>query len=119
MKAINHFVIVEKIKEEPKKVGGLELTEKQNTDVRYIKGEVLSVLTAKNRVLVQGVNLVKKHQKPTQFAAGGIVEKELSIHASNVAVIDPKTDKPTRVGYKMLKDGKKVRVAIKSGETVE
>ena len=82
------------------------------------KGEVLKVLPTENRVLVQGVNVVKKHQKPTQFAAGGIVEKELTIHASNVMLIDPKSDKPTRAGYKMLKDGKKVRIARKSGEEI-
>jgi len=83
------------------------------------KGEVLKTMPADRRVIVQGVNVVKKHQKPTQFAAGGIVEKELPIHVSNVALADPKTDKPSRVGYKTLKDGKKVRVARKSGETVE
>jgi large subunit ribosomal protein L24 len=82
------------------------------------QGEVLKVLIADNRVLVKGVNVVKKHQKPTQFAAGGITEKELSIHASNVALLDPKSGKPTRAGYKMLKDGKKVRIARKSGEEI-
>ena len=82
-------------------------------------GEVLKTLPEKNRVIVQGVNVVKKHQKPTQFAPGGIEEKELSIHASNVALADPKGGAATRVGYKVLKDGKKVRVAKKSGETVE
>ena len=80
------------------------------------KGEVLKVLPAENRVVVQGVNVVKKHQKLTQFSAGGITQKELSIHASNVAVADPKSGEATRVGYKTLKDGKKVRVAKKSGE---
>lgn len=83
------------------------------------KGEVLKAMPEKSRVIVQGVNVVKKHQKPTQFAAGGIVEKELSIHVSNVAVADPKEDKPTRVGYQTLKSGKKVRVAKRSGETIE
>jgi large subunit ribosomal protein L24 len=83
------------------------------------KGEVLKTLPAERRVLVQGVNVVKKHNKPTQFSAGGIVNKELSIHVSNVALADPKSGKATRVGYKTLKDGKKVRVAKKSGETVE
>ena len=83
------------------------------------KGEVLQTLPAKSRVIVQGVNVVKKHQKPTQFAAGGIVEKELSIHVSNVSLADPKTDKPTRVGYKTLDGGKKVRVAKASGETID
>ncbi|MAZ76659.1 MAG: 50S ribosomal protein L24 [Micavibrio sp.] len=83
------------------------------------KGEVLKAIPEKSRVIVQGVNVVKKHQKPTQFAAGGIVEKELSIHVSNVAVADPKEGKPTRVGYTTLKSGKKVRVARRSGETIE
>lgn len=83
------------------------------------KGEVLNVIPSERRVVVQGVNKVKKHNKPTQFSAGGIEEKELSIHVSNVALADPKTGKATRVGYKTLKDGKKVRVAKASGETVE
>lgn len=83
------------------------------------KGEVLKTLPAESRVIVQGVNVVKKHQRPTQFSQGGIEQKELSIHVSNVALADPKTGKATRVGYKTLKDGKKVRVAKKSGETVE
>lgn len=82
------------------------------------KGEILEVMPAQNRVIVQGVNVVKKHTKPTQFAAGGIVQKELSIHASNVALADPKSGKATRVGYKILKDGKKVRIARKSGEEI-
>lgn len=82
------------------------------------KGEVLKVLPSKSRVIVQGVNVVKKHAKPTQFSAGGIEEKELSIHVSNVNLADPKEDKPTRVGYKTLKDGKKVRVAKRSGQEI-
>lgn len=84
-----------------------------------VKGEVLGVITETRRVLVQGVNVVKKHQKPSQASAGGIVEIEKSIHVSNVALVDPKTDKATRVGYKILKDGKKVRVTKRSSETVE
>lgn len=83
------------------------------------KGEVLKVIPAERRVVVQGVNVVKKHQKPTQFSGGGIEQKELPVHVSNVALADPKSGKATRVGYKRLKDGKKVRVAKKSGETVE
>ena len=83
------------------------------------KGEVLSVDLKNSRVLVQGVNMRKKHKKPTQQAAGGIENIEASIHISNVALADPKDGKPTRVGYKTLKDGKKVRFAKKSGETVE
>lgn len=83
------------------------------------KGEVLKVITSKYRVIVQGVNVVKKHQKPTQTSAGGIEEKELSIHVSNVSLADPKTDKPTRVGYKVLKSGKKIRVAKASGQDID
>lgn len=83
------------------------------------KGEVLKAMPTKSRLIVQGVNVVKKHQRPTQFSAGGIQEKELSIHVSNVALADPKKDKPTRVGYKTLKSGKKVRFAKASGETID
>lgn len=82
------------------------------------KGEVLKVIPSELRVVVQGVNLVTKHQKPTQVSPGGIQKKELSIHISNVALVDPKKGEATRVGYKVLKDGKKVRVAKKSGETI-
>ena len=83
-------------------------------------GEVLRVITAESRVVVQGVNVAKKHRKPSQTnPQGGIEKSELPIHISNVALADPKTGKPSRVGYKTLKDGKKVRVARKSGETVE
>ena len=83
------------------------------------KGEVLTVLKSEARVIVQGVNMVTKHNKPSQLSQGGIEKKEKSIHISNVALADPKTGEATRVGYKVLKDGKKVRVAKKSGETVE
>lgn len=82
------------------------------------KGEILNAYPAEQRVIVKGVNVVKKHQRPTQFDQGGIKEQELSIHVSNVALADPKGGKPTRVGYKVLKDGKKTRIAKKSGETV-
>ena len=82
-------------------------------------GEVLKAMPTQSRVIVQGVNIVKKHNKPTQFSAGGIEEIEKSIHVSNVAIADPKEDKPSRVGYKTLKTGNKIRVSKKSGETVE
>lgn len=82
------------------------------------KGEVLKAIPTESRVVVSGVNVVKKHTKPSQFAAGGIEDKELSIHVSNVALADPKKGTATRIGYKTLKDGKKVRVAKKSGETL-
>lgn len=84
-----------------------------------VKGEVLSINLADNRVLVQGVNLKTKHKKPTQTSAGGIEKIEASVHVSNVALLDPKSGSATRVGYKTLKDGTKVRVAKKSGETIE
>jgi len=83
------------------------------------KGEVLSVIPAKARVVVQGVNMATRHKKPSQISSGGIEKIEKSIHVSNVALADPKTGEATRVGYTTLKDGKKVRVANKSGETVE
>ncbi len=83
------------------------------------KGEILRVIPAESRVIVQGINMVTKHKKPTQFSAGGIEKIEKSIHVSNVALADPKSGEATRVGYKVLKGGKKVRVARKSGETIE
>ena len=83
------------------------------------KGEVLRAIPTENRVVVGGINVVKKHTKPTQFAAGGIEDKELSIHVSNVALADPKSGKATRVGFKTLADGKKVRFAKRSGETID
>jgi large subunit ribosomal protein L24 len=82
------------------------------------KGEVLQAMPTENRIIVQGVNVATQHKKPTQTSAGGIEKNEKSIHVSNVALADPKGGKATRVGYKVLKDGKKVRVARKSGETV-
>lgn len=82
------------------------------------KGTVLKVLPKDSRVLVSGVNLVKKHQKPGVAGPGGIVQKEAAIHVSNVALVDPKLGKPTRVGYNFLKDGSKVRIAKRSGEAV-
>ena len=83
------------------------------------QGEVLQVLRAADRVLVQGVNVVKRHTAPSQASPGGIVEKEASIHISNVAHIDPKSSKPTRVGYKIDKDGRKTRIAKRSGESID
>jgi len=82
-------------------------------------GEVLRVDRARNRVLVQGVNMVKRHQRPTQTSPGGINELEAMLHASNVALVDPDTKKPTRVGYKTLDDGRKVRFAKRSGEVID
>ena len=82
-------------------------------------GEVLRVLTDKGRLIVQGVNVVKRHTKPSAGQPGGIVEKEAPVHLSNVALLDPKTDKPTRVGYKFIEGGRKVRFARRSGEIID
>lgn len=82
-------------------------------------GSVLKVLRQENRALVQGINLVKKHQKQTYNQEGGIIQKEAPIHISNLAHVDPASKKPTRVGIKFLKDGEKIRYAKKSGETIE
>ena len=84
------------------------------------RGEVLRVMPTEDRALVQGVNMVKRHQKPRGLnAPGGIQEKEAPIHLSNLALIDPASDKPTRVGFKTLDDGRKVRVATRSGEAID
>ncbi|HEX9464117.1 MAG TPA: 50S ribosomal protein L24 [Alphaproteobacteria bacterium] len=81
-------------------------------------GSVLRVFPVENRVLVQGVNMVKRHTSPRPGQTGGIVEKENPIHASNVSLVDPKDNKPTRVGYKII-DGRKLRVALRSGEMID
>jgi large subunit ribosomal protein L24 len=83
------------------------------------KGEVLKVLVSQTRAIVQGVNMVTRHQRQTQREQGGLVRKEASIHISNLAIEDPKTGKPTRIGAKALKDGRKVRVARGSGEVID
>ncbi|OIK12015.1 50S ribosomal protein L24 [Peribacillus sp. B-H-3] len=83
------------------------------------QGVILEAFPKKNRVLVEGVNIVKKHSKPSQVnPQGGINSREAAIHVSNVMPLDPKSGNPTRVGYKMV-DGKKVRVATKSGESLD
>lgn len=82
-------------------------------------GTVLQMVTKTDRVLVQGVNLVKRHTKQSQTSEGGIIAKEASIHISNVALADPKDGKATRVSIKTNDDGKKVRVAKRSGETID
>jgi large subunit ribosomal protein L24 len=83
------------------------------------KGEVLSANPSESRVVVQGVNVVKKHRRATPSNPGGIIEQEAAIHVSNVAHLDPRDDKPTRIGSKVLDDGRKVRVAKRSGETID
>jgi large subunit ribosomal protein L24 len=82
-------------------------------------GEVIEVLPKENRVKVRGVNVVKKHQRQSPTQAGGIVEIEAAIHVSNVLHADPKDNKPTRVGFKTLEDGRKVRFAKRSGEVID
>ena len=83
------------------------------------RGEVIAVLPSEGRAMVRGVNVVKRHQRPTQFNEGGIIREEAAIQLSNLAVVDPKEDKPTRVGFKTLDDGRKVRVAKRSGEVID
>ena len=82
------------------------------------KGNVVEVLMDKNRVIVEDVNIVKKHRKPTQSTPGGIVEIPAPIHISNVMLIDPKSGEPTRMGRKVV-DGKNVRYSKKSGEIIK
>ncbi|WP_341793666.1 MULTISPECIES: 50S ribosomal protein L24 [unclassified Rickettsia] len=82
------------------------------------KGKILKVFPEDNKIIVSGVNLVKKHTKPSQVSEGGIITKELPIHISNVAHIDPKSGESTKIGFKILEDGSKVRVAKKSGEII-
>ncbi len=84
------------------------------------RGEVLRVYPRANRALVQGVNVVTKHTKPRGMAQpGGIVEEEAAIHLSNLKLIDPKTERPTKVGFRVLEDGRKVRVAKATGQVIE
>jgi large subunit ribosomal protein L24 len=83
------------------------------------RGEVVKVFPAESRVVVQGVNLVRKHQRQTPSQEGGIISKEAPIHISNLAIEDPKDGEPTRVGYKFLDDGRKVRFAKRSGELID
>ncbi|MCQ2913862.1 MAG: 50S ribosomal protein L24 [Alphaproteobacteria bacterium] len=82
------------------------------------KGEVLAAMPKENKVVVQGVNMAKRHTRPSQASAGGIISKEAAIDVSNVALVDPETGKATRVGLKVV-DGQKVRVAKKSGKVIE
>jgi large subunit ribosomal protein L24 len=82
-------------------------------------GEVLRVFPLQSRAIVQGVNLAKRHTRPRMGEPGGIVEKELTIHTSNIAHVDPRSRQPTRVGYRILGDGRKVRFARRSGEVID
>ena len=83
------------------------------------QGKVLRVFPAEARAVVQGVHIARRHSKPSMGDPGGIVEKELKIHISNLAHIDPQSNKPTRVGYKFLDGGRKVRIARRSGEVID
>lgn len=84
------------------------------------KGRVIAAYPRENRVLVEGVNMVKKHAKPSQQnPQGGILTQEAPVHVSNVMLLDPKSGKPTRIGYKLLGNGTKVRIAKKSGEVID
>ena len=82
-------------------------------------GEVLQVIPAENRAVVRGVNMIRRHQKQTASQEGGVISKEAPIDLSNIAIADPKDGKPTRVGFKVLDGGKKVRVAKRSGEQID
>jgi large subunit ribosomal protein L24 len=84
------------------------------------RGKILEVMTKSQRVRIEGVNTVKRHTKPNQKTPqGGIIEKFGTIHVSNVLPVDPKDDKPTRVGYKVLENGRKVRVSKRTGEVLD
>ena len=82
-------------------------------------GEVIQVLPKEERALVRGVNIIKRHQRQTANQEGGIISKEAPIHLSNIAVADPKDGKPSRVGFQVLEDGSKIRVAKRSGEKID
>jgi large subunit ribosomal protein L24 len=85
------------------------------------KGRVLSVVPARNRVIVEGVNLIKRHTRPNpqRNIKGGIVEREAAIHLSNVMLVDPDTNEPTRIGRQVLSDGTRVRISRKSGQAID
>ena len=85
------------------------------------RGRVLKVLPAKNRLIVEGVNIIKRHTRPNpqKNIKGGIVEREAAIHASNVMLLDPDTNEPTRIGSKKMADGTRVRIGRKSGAVVD
>ena len=82
-------------------------------------GEVIQVMPKESRALVRGINMVRRHQKQSATQEGGVISKEAPIHLSNIALADPKDGKPTRVGFKFLEDGRKVRYAKRSGEIID
>lgn len=100
---------------------------RKNDNVQVISGEyrgktgrILKVFTEKNRAIVEGINVVKRHTKPNaKNQQGGIIEKEATIHVSNIMLVCPKTGKPTRLGTKVLEDGKRVRFSKKAKESIE
>ena len=83
------------------------------------RGEVLKVFPKERRLIVQGVNVIKRHTRPSTTQQGGIVEREAPVAISNVALLDPSDDAPTKVGFKFLEDGRKVRFARRSGEIID
>ncbi len=83
------------------------------------EGEILKMVRAENRAIVQGINMAKRHTRPSASSEGGILNKELPIHLSNLAHVDPKSGKPTRVGVRVLENGTKVRFAKASGEVID
>ena len=83
------------------------------------KGEIIKMFPSERRAIVSGVNMVRRHTRPTQSNPGGIIDKEAPLHLSNLAIEDPKTGEPTRIGFKNLKDGRKVRFAKASGEVID
>ncbi len=98
---------------------------KKNDKVKVIQGKdkgkegnILSFVPKKNRIVVEGINIIKKHQKATQMSKGGIIEKEASIHITNVMLVCPHCSKATRIGIKYLDNGEKVRYCKKCGETI-
>jgi len=82
-------------------------------------GEVIEVRPTEGRALVRGINMVKRHQRQTAQQEGGIISKELPVHLSNIAIADPRDGKPTRVGFKLRDDGKKIRIAKRSGAEID
>lgn len=83
------------------------------------KGEVIKVMPKDDKALVRGINMVVRHQRQSANQEGGIIRKEAPIHLSNIAVADPKDGKPTRVGFRVLEDGRKVRYAKRSGDLID
>jgi large subunit ribosomal protein L24 len=83
------------------------------------RGEILKMIPAEHRAIVQGVNVARRHQKQSAQLEGGIIAREAPIHVSNLGYVDPKDEKPTRIGFKTLEDGRKVRVARRSGEVID